>query len=80
MKVIAKSVQGHEFMYNAASARKVSERSAKTILNVLNEKRYLLKDGEIWHIHDVDSYDNAYHYAQSRAFRIRNGIVMDCTV
>jgi len=80
MKVIAKSVKGHEFLYNAASARQVSNRSASVILKVLNEKRYQLKDNEVWHIHEVDSYDNAFYYAQNRAFKIRKGIVSDCYV
>lgn len=78
MKIIAKSIKGQEFLYNAKSARRVSERSANVILSVLNDKRYLLKDNEIWHIHDVDSYDNAYYYAQDQAFKIRKGIVSDC--
>ncbi len=75
MLVIAKSKAGHEFIYNAASARKVSARSAETILKVLNDMRWRLKDGEIWHIHEVDEYDNAFYYAQRQAFTIRKGVV-----
>lgn len=75
MKVIAKSRKGAEFFYKAETARKVSERSAEKILKVLNEMRWRLEDGEVWHIHEVDSYDNAYYYAQNQAFTIRNGIV-----
>lgn len=75
MLVIAKSKEGHEFLYNAASARKVSARSAETILKVLNDMRWRLKDGEIWHIHEVDEYDNAFYYAQRQAFTIRKGVV-----
>ena len=75
MKVIAKSIKGREFLYDASSARKVSERSAEKILKVVNDMRWTLKDNEVWHIHDVDSYDNAYYYARNQAFTIRNGIV-----
>ena len=75
MKVIAKSIKGREFIYDASSARKVSERSAEKILKVVNDMRWHLKDNEVWHIHDVDSYDNAYYYAQNQAFTIRNGVV-----
>lgn len=75
MKVIAKSCKGKEFIYSAKSARKVSERSAEKILNVLNSVGWNLKDGEIWHIYDVDEYDNAFWYAERQAFTIRNGIV-----
>jgi len=73
--VIAKSIKGKEFLYNAASARKVSKRSANTILSVLNEMKWRLSENEVWHIHEVDEYDNAYYYAQRQAFTIRNGIV-----
>ena len=75
MLVIAKSVKGKEFLYNAESARKVSKRSASAILSVLNEMKWRLSDNEVWHIHEVDEYDNAYYYAQRQAFTIRNGIV-----
>ena len=75
MKVIAKSVKGREFLYKADTARKVSNRSAETILKVLNEMKWRLNDDEVWYIHEVDEYDNAYYYAQRQAFTIRNGIV-----
>ena len=75
MKVIAKAIKGQEFFYNARSARKVSERSAKVILDIVNEYRFQLKENEVWHIYDVDQYDAAYDYAQFQSFTIRNGIV-----
>lgn len=75
MLVIAKSVKGREFLYNASSARAVSARSANKILSVLNEMKWRLSDDEVWHIHEVDQYDDAYYYAQRQAFKIRNGIV-----
>jgi len=75
MKIIAKTRIGSEYLYSASSARKVSARSAETILKVVNEMRWRLKDGETWHIYDVDEYSAAYDYAQYQAFTIRNGIV-----
>lgn len=75
MKVIAKSVKDHEYLYSAQSARKVSARSAEKILKVLNEMKWNLKENEVWHIHEVDQYDNAYYFAQYQSFTIRNGIV-----
>ena len=76
MKVIAKTRKGAEFMYNPRTARKVSERSAETILKVVNDHRFrLASDSEIWHIYDVDRYDAAYEYAQFQSFTIRNGVV-----
>ena len=75
MLVIAKSVEGKEFLYKAETARKVSARSANTILSVLNDMKWRLSDGEVWCIHEVDEYDAAYFYAQRQAFTIRKGIV-----
>lgn len=76
MKVLAKTIKGQEYMYNARSARQVSERSAKVILDIVNEYRFLLNnENEIWHVYDVDRYDRAYDYAQFQKFTIRNGIV-----
>ena len=80
MKVLAISVSGHEYMYKASTARKVSERSATQICDICNAVKYRLKPGECWYIHDVDKYDTAYDYAMYRAFTIRNGIVKDRSV
>lgn len=77
MKVIAKSTKGHEFMYNASSAHKVSDRSAEYICKVLNEYKFRINDNEVWFVHDVDRYDLAYEYAQYQRFTVRNGIVKE---
>jgi len=73
MKVVAKSVKGKEFFYNAESAHKVSDRSAWKIASALNNVHYDLKEGEVWHVHDVDEYDKAYLYGMAQAFVRRNG-------
>lgn len=77
MYIIAKTIKGREFMYNPKTARRVSARSAKTILEVVNRYAFLLdtERGEIWHIYEIDQYDTAFCFAQSQAFTIRNGIV-----
>ena len=77
MKIIAKTIPGKEFMYNPKTARKVSAKSAKIILDIVNEYKFLIEDSskEIWHIYDIDEYDTAYFYANRQAFTIRNGIV-----
>lgn len=75
MKVIAKTHPGREFAYITRSARKVSERSAEKILAIVNACKWDLKDGEIWHLYDVDKYDTGYDYAQYQSFTIRNGVV-----
>lgn len=77
MKIIAKTIEGKEFFYNAKSARKVSERSANKICNIVNQYKFLLdtSKNEKWHIYDIDKYDIAFEYAQFQSFTIRNGIV-----
>ena len=80
MKVIAKSIKGAEFWYNPETAHKVSERSAETILKVLNDCKYKLQnEKEVWHIHDVYPIDKAYAYAESQKFTIRKGTVRAIT-
>lgn len=75
MKIVAKSVKGHEFMYNPTSAHEVSNNSAEYICKVLNNYRFNLKGDETWFIHDVDKYDRAYDYAMYQRFTVRNGVV-----
>lgn len=77
MKVLAISAKGKEFLYNASTAHKVSERSGKVIMDALNEAKYKLKDGEVWHIHEVDRYDNAYAFASYQEFSIRKGNIYE---
>lgn len=73
MKVLAKTTEGYEYMYSIRSAHKVSARSGKLIADNLNELKYELKSGELWHLYDVDEYDEAYYIAQEQSFTIRNG-------
>ena len=77
MIVLAISAKGAEYLYSSRSAHKVSKASAEKIAAVLNEKRHHLKDNQVWHIHEVDGYDNASIYAEDMRFSIRNGIVSD---
>lgn len=75
MLVIAKSVKGKEFLYKADTARKVSKASAEKICEIVNDMKWRLEENEVWHIHEVDQYDDAYFYAERQAFTIRNGVV-----
>lgn len=77
MLVLAMSAKGHEFMYDAKTARKVSKASAQKICDIVNEHKFLYSchPGCVWHIHEVDKYDRAFDYAQFQSFTIRNGIV-----
>lgn len=77
MKVLAISSKGHEFLYRASTAHKVSERSWKKIMDALNEAKYGLKENEVWHMHEVSSYDNAYAFANYQEFSIYKGTIME---
>lgn len=75
IKIIAKTIKGKEFFYNANSAYKVSANSAEKILTVLNSVRWNLSDNQVWHIYDIDEFDNAYTVARYQKFTIRKGTV-----
>lgn len=77
MKILAISVKGQEFLYKPATAHKVSDRSGKAIMDALNKAGYGLKEGEVWHIHDVDRYDNAYAYASYQEFTVYKGNIRE---
>lgn len=73
MKVIAIACEGKEFLYRASTAHKVSKASADIICKALNDIRYKLNPGEIWHVYEVSGWDNAGIYAGTQAFRRYNG-------
>jgi hypothetical protein len=75
MLVLAKSIEGQEFLYSARSARRVSARSAEKIRDAINAARWNLNEGEVWHLHEVDEYDNAFFYAERQSFTIRKGVI-----
>ena len=72
MLVVAKSLKGQEFLYNARSSHAVPKTSAKKICQALNDIRYELKDDEVWHVHEVDQYDIAFLYAEGQKFCFQN--------
>ena len=61
MLVVAKSAVGHEFMYSARSAHRVPKASAN----------------QIWFVHEVGPYDDAYVYGETQSFSKRNGSVYE---
>lgn len=71
MLILAKTKIGCEFVYNPRTAHAVSKAKAKTIMETLNDRKYLLKDGEKWHIYDIGVYDTAYVYAETQKFKVR---------
>ena len=70
MTVLAIACKGKEFLYNVRSAHEVSKASADWICNVLNQNRYKLKEGEVWHkFTDICFYDTAWSYAKGQVFK-----------
>ena len=55
---IAKSTKGQEFIFDRSSMIAVPKTSAEAIANKLNESKYQLKDGQVWHVHQNDWYFN----------------------
>ncbi len=76
MIVIAITIKGKEFIYNASTAHKISEKKVDIAIKVLNEAGYKIDKsaGEIWHKYTVDKYDRAYDYAQFQRFTVGNKI------
>lgn len=73
MKVIAIACEGKEFLYRANTAHKVSKASANNICKVLNDARYKLNPGEIWHVFEVSGWENAGIYAETQSFKMYRG-------
>ena len=56
---IAKTTKGQEYCFSLTSAMLVSEKSRLYLMNLLNDKKYQLKnDNETWHIYENDFYYN----------------------
>ena len=59
-KFIAKAVQGQEFLFSRSSMIGVPASSALKIATALNNSKYELKEGQIWHVYDNDFYYNDF--------------------
>lgn len=73
MTILAKTITGKEFIYSARSAHKVNKKNAEKIAECLNNCGFMLKDGEKWHVYEVDQYDNAFIWAEDQTFYITKG-------
>ena len=77
MIVVAKSVKGQEFLYNPKSAHQVKGMKPEKMAEFLNKQGHDLKTGEVWHVHEVGQYDNAYGWASIQMFeRKRSGAIV----
>ena len=55
---VAIAVKGKEFLYKRSSMIAVPNGRANDVVNILNKKKYLIKDGEVWHVYENDGYTN----------------------
>jgi hypothetical protein len=69
MKVLAISIKGKEYLYNARTAHKANAKKIEQIRDALNRQGWKLKTGETWFIHDINQYDTAFEYAQFQSFK-----------
>ena len=67
MKFIAIAIKGQEFLYKRSSMLEVPMRSAQMIADALTKARYMLKDGEVWHV-----YEGGYGDKDFLNGRVRN--------
>ena len=70
MKILAKSIKGKEFIYDASTAGRVSARNAQKVCDIVNNYKSILgcSEDEVYHVYDVYECDNAYYYAMNRRF------------
>ena len=70
---VAIAIKGKEFFYKRSSMIAVPDGKAHEVAEILNHNKYLLKDGEVWHVYENDSYSNDYISKEIKA--VRNGKV-----
>lgn len=69
MIVLAKAILGKEFFYEPSSCHEVSKTSADMICKALNDAKYDLKDGQVWHkFTDFCQYSNGWTFALGNKF------------
>lgn len=77
MKLIAKSNIGEEYIYSRSSAHAVSNAGAEIICKALNDRKYKLKPGEVWAVHDCGNYELDYTAAGYQKFTHRKGVIRE---
>lgn len=72
MIVVAKSIKGQEYMYLPRTAHQVKGMTPEKMAEFLNAEKHDLRNGEVWHVHEVGPYDNAYGYGAIQMFERKN--------
>lgn len=74
-KIIAKTIEGKEYVYSRKSSYSVSKAGADAICKAMNENRYQLKAGEKWHVYEVGDWELDYMSAGYQQLTRRKGSV-----
>ena len=75
-KMIAKTIEGKEFMYSRVEAYEVSNAGAEEICKAMNEKRWRLdKPEEKWNVYDLGWYEREQTQAGAQKLSRRKGII-----
>ena len=69
-KFVAITRNGAEYMYRPSSAHAVPVSRAVIVCEMLNHSRFMLKDGEKWHIYETGGGEV---YAENQRFGFRSG-------
>lgn len=78
MIVLAKAVLGKEFLYKASSSHEVSKASADIICKALNDAKWQLEDGEVWHkFTDFCQYSDGWAFALGQKFTRYKGRIRE---
>ena len=79
-KIIAKTMEGKEFIYSRKSSYSAPKTSAQKICDALNRAKWGLKDGEKWHVYEIGDWELDYMAAGYQRLSIRNGRIYEGTV
>lgn len=76
---VAKTTKGQEFLLDLDSLIAVPESSRQRICDALNNAKYRLKEGQIWHIYENDWYYNSHICHEIKRYgktmKVRTGYV-----
>ena len=73
--IIAKTIDGAEFMWSRRDCYAVSKAGADDICAALNGVKWRLKDGEKWKVYEVEEWEIAYTGASIQKLTRRGGKV-----
>ena len=75
MKMLCKSIKGHEFMFTYRDSILVSDKQAGALCELLNQQKYKgLKENECYHVHEL-MYDSDYRI-EYKARKYKNRFII----